>query len=381
MWDCYPWDGLWPWHLNEERYTYRNSLINLHLSIITLILGSGLALLISLWFLCGKTRGMIANSLIDCLDYWLNNWGKWENPLDPHQSGLKRDHLPEIPLSVMTVVLRSARENSFSSVLVLLGLSAVFDMMNHQILLSSLEGLGVSCSTFSMFDLSRWHRKHRCLKHAAWAPSSSPSTQGHLVLSYTHMTSPTTTMLMTPSYSYHSTIWQSGGGMHYCFPCISRLRMYFFKGILTPVHHHWQYCGDANSDRKVLKWDPDNKLSLSVNIAAGAHPCRFLMYDMRRICHFLSKEDTHLGACQLPTGLLQLPPPPLFLPPDLCSSYSRTLLLAWCSSFPTRLCFSVDYSDSLPVAAPIQFKTLVLYRAVRGSAHSYLQPMVKRHED
>lgn len=26
----------------------------------------------------------------------------------------------------------------------------------------------------------RWHRKHQCLKHAVWAPSSSPSIQGHL---------------------------------------------------------------------------------------------------------------------------------------------------------------------------------------------------------
>uniref|UniRef100_A0A8C2B1L4 Reverse transcriptase domain-containing protein n=1 Tax=Cyprinus carpio TaxID=7962 RepID=A0A8C2B1L4_CYPCA len=66
------------------------------------------------------------------------------NLLDSNQSGFKNGHSTETALLSVTEALRLARAASKSSVLILLDLSAAFDTVNHQILLSTLRKMGIS---------------------------------------------------------------------------------------------------------------------------------------------------------------------------------------------------------------------------------------------
>ena len=66
-------------------------------------------------------------------------------------SGFKQGHSTETALLSVTESLRSARAAGQSSALLLLDLSAAFDTVNHQILLSTLAELGISGSALCWF--------------------------------------------------------------------------------------------------------------------------------------------------------------------------------------------------------------------------------------
>ncbi|KAJ8395968.1 hypothetical protein AAFF_G00026760, partial [Aldrovandia affinis] len=71
------------------------------------------------------------------------------NLLDPNQSGFRAGHSTETALLAVTEALHGAKSRSLSSVLLLLDLSAAFDIVDHRILLSSLIEMEISGSALT----------------------------------------------------------------------------------------------------------------------------------------------------------------------------------------------------------------------------------------
>ncbi len=69
-----------------------------------------------------------------------------------NQSGFRSGHLTETAFLSVVEALSLARVDSKSSILILLDLSAAFDTVNHQILLSTLLVKGISGTTLQWFD-------------------------------------------------------------------------------------------------------------------------------------------------------------------------------------------------------------------------------------
>ncbi len=78
------------------------------------------------------------------------------NKLDAKQSGFRSGHSTETELLSVTEALRIAKADFKSSVLILLDLSAAFDTVNHQILLSTLSSLDITGIPLLVWILSHW---------------------------------------------------------------------------------------------------------------------------------------------------------------------------------------------------------------------------------
>ncbi len=98
------------------------------------------------------------------------------NKLDAKQSSFRSGHSTETALPSVTDALQIAKANSKSSVLILLDLSAAFDTVNHQILLSTLSSLDITGIPLRWFESYLTGRSFR----VAWGGGGIQSTSiGH----------------------------------------------------------------------------------------------------------------------------------------------------------------------------------------------------------
>ncbi len=88
-----------------------------------------------------------------------------------NQSGFRHGHSTETALLSVTEALQIAKADSKSSVLILLDLSAAFDTVNHQILMSTLSSLGITGIPIS------WSYRNDRLFRLAWGGEVSTENQ------------------------------------------------------------------------------------------------------------------------------------------------------------------------------------------------------------
>ena len=129
--------------------------------------------------------------------------------------------------------------------------------------------------------------------------------------------------------------------------------------------------------------DLDDQLSFSADIAKKARTCRYLLYNIWRIRPFLTDvmaqvliQAIVISCLDYCNSLYAGAPVSAIRPLELVQKAAARLVFNLPKfSHTTPLLRSLHW---LPVAARIQFKTLVLaYRAVIGTAPSYLQVLVK----
>ncbi|XP_072542833.1 uncharacterized protein [Salminus brasiliensis] len=275
------------------------------------------------------------------------------NLQDPHQSGFKAAHSTETALIAVTEKLHAAKAARLSSVLILLDLSAAFDTVDHKILLSILAGLGITGSAWQWFASYLQGRSYQVSTRisACLADVSSWMAAHHLKLNPSK-----TELLYIPG---------TAGPRN-------DLAITFENSLVTP-----------STEARSLGVVMDDQLSFSSHVANVTRSCRFLLYNIRRIRPFLSREATQVLVQSLVTSRL-----------DYCNSLLaglplRTIRpLQLIQNAAARVVFNVPKFSHvtpllrslhwLPVAARIRFKTLTLaYKAKNGPAPPYLMAMVK----
>ncbi|XP_052351813.1 uncharacterized protein LOC127915630 [Oncorhynchus keta] len=173
--------------------------------------------------------------------------------LDPNQSGFKTSHSTETALLCITEALRTAKANSLSSALILLDLSAAFDTVNHQILLSTLSELGISGAAHAWIASYLTGRSYQVANRisACLADISVWMTDHHLKLN------------------------------------LGKTELLFLPGKDCPFHDLAITVDNSivssSQSAKNLGVILDNALSFSTNIKAVARSCRFMLYNIRRV--------------------------------------------------------------------------------------------------
>ncbi|KAL7866005.1 hypothetical protein SRHO_G00112520 [Serrasalmus rhombeus] len=261
-------------------------------------------------------------------------------------------HSTETALIAVTENLQSARSAKLSSVLILLDLSAAFDTVNHTILLDTLTNLGITGYAWKWFKSYLEDRSYQVSSRisACLSDISTWMAAHHLKLNPSK-----TELIFIPATT----------GPH-------DLAISFENSLTVP-----------SAEARSLGVTLDGQLSFSTHIANLTRSCRYLLYNIRRIRPFLTREATQVLVQSLVisrldycNSLLAGLPMQTIKPLQLIQNAAARLVFNLPKfSHVTPLLRSLHW---LPVAVRIRFKTLMLaYKAKNGPAPTYLMAMVK----
>ncbi len=255
------------------------------------------------------------------------------NKLDAKQSGFRSGHSNETALRSVTEALRIAKADSKSSVLILLDLSAAFDTVNHQILLSTLSSLShhwaslgfhfAGLNPISLVGLSWWPGEGRYPKHINWSlgflrdqfldPSSSLHTLHHWVPSYRHMASSyhcyadDTQLYLSFQPDDPTVAAQISGCLadisawmkeHHLQLNLAKTELLVFLATPTLQHDFTIQLGSStitpSTSVRNLGAIFDDQLTFKEHIAKTAQSCRFARHNIRKIRPFLTEHAAQL---------------------------------------------------------------------------------------
>uniref|UniRef100_A0A674CUA9 Reverse transcriptase domain-containing protein n=1 Tax=Salmo trutta TaxID=8032 RepID=A0A674CUA9_SALTR len=332
--------------------------------------------------------------------------------LDPNQSCFKTGHSTETALLCVTEALRTAKANSLSPALILLDLSAAFDTVNHQILLSTLSELGISGVAHAWIASYLTGRSYQ----VAWRESvSAPRAlttgvpQGSVLgpLLFSLYTKSLGSVISSHGLSYHCyaddtqfifsfppsdnqvanrisacladiSVWMTD---HHLKLNLGKTELLFLPGKDCPFHDL-----AITVDNSIVSSSQSAKnlgvTLFSTNIKAVTRSCRFMLYNTRRVRPCLTQEAAQvliqalvISRLDYCNSLLAGLPACAIKPLQLIQNAAAHLVFNLPKfSHVTLLLCSLH---CLPVEARIRYKTMVLaYGAVRGTAPPYLQALI-----